>query len=456
MKIFSKKFWKIVYVVIFMLALILPGVWTFVGSQKIIGNEEEVDFSDVGYLNVSDKVDRYMNQKFGFRNKLVNLYNGIKYQVFSEGGNNQVIVGKDDWLFFASALSDYNGQDLLTDAEIDKIARILSMVQKNVEDKGGKFLFVSAPNKMEIYGEYMPYYHIEYSGDGNYEKLFLRLDDIGVNNVDLKELLKSEKVNRDYLIYYKTDSHWNDLGAAIAYENIMKYLNKDYIELSDSYEIIYNAYKSDLDKMIFPDKEPSEDIVKFEHEFNFYYTSNYRGANDLVIQTANDDKTDNLIMWRDSFGEALYYMFAENFNTAEFRREIPYNMSAVKENDVVIIELVERNLSYLLWQLPIIVAQETEIEADENVNVKPEILVENKNGFKLISAKVENIPSDCLNVYFRVDTEGEEKIFEAYPSAADGDTCIYLEEISEKAEISIIYEFEGKIYETLKNSINCV
>ena len=256
MKIFSKKFWKIVYVVAFILALSIPGVWTFIGSQETIGNEEEVDFSDAGYQNISDKVDSYMNQKFGFRNKLVDLNNRIKYYVFSEAGNNQVIVGEDDWLFFSSALHDYNGQDMLTDSEIDKIAKILSMAQKNVEDRGAKFLFVSAPNKMELYGEYMPYYHIEYKSNGNYEKLFLELNNLGVNNVDLKEILKLEKVDRDYPIYYKTDSHWNELGAAIAYENIMKYLDEDYVRLSDSYTVVSNGYKGDLEKMLFPNKKP--------------------------------------------------------------------------------------------------------------------------------------------------------------------------------------------------------
>lgn len=456
MKIFSKKALKIAYITAFILALLIPGVWTFVGKQETIGNEETVDFSDMNYWNASDKIDGYMNQKFGFRNQFVDLNNRIKYFVFSEAGNNQVIVGEDGWLFFSGALHDYNGQELLSDAELDKIVKILSMVQEEAERKESKFVFVSAPNKMEIYGEYMPYYQVEYKGEGNYEKLFSKLDAADVSNVDLKEILKAQKEQISYPIYYKTDSHWNELGAAIAYENIMSGLGLECVEFSKEYAISQNAHKGDLDKMLFPNKKGTDDLVVLKHEFEFYYTSNFKGSDDLLIQTANDDKDRSLIMWRDSFGASLFYMFAENFNVAEFRREIPYNFTNIDKKDVVIIELVERNIPYLLWQLPIIEAQETEVEVTDMTNTEPIFTVTDKNGYKLVSATVPDIPKECVNVYFKVQTGDDSVIYEAYPSAENGDACLYIESIPEDAGLSVIYEYNGKIYETLKNSINCV
>ena len=78
---FKKKL-KISYIVLFLMALVIPGVWTFVGKQENIGNEETVDFSDVNYLNISDKVDSYMSSGFGFRNKLVQMNNQVYLNVF--------------------------------------------------------------------------------------------------------------------------------------------------------------------------------------------------------------------------------------------------------------------------------------------------------------------------------------------------------------------------------------
>lgn len=456
MKDLSKNILKIVYVTVFILALIIPGIWTFVGSQETIGNEEQVNFSDVNYWNISDKVDSYMNTKFGFRNKLVNLYNEIKYNVFTESGNVEVIVGQDGWLFYTGALHDYTGTDKLSDIQIDKIVKILSMVQNKVESSGSKFIFVSAPNKMEIYGEYMPYYHIEDTEPGNYEKLFAELENSEVTFVDLKKVFKEEKEISDYRLYYKGDSHWNEVGAFVAYESIMEELGLDYVECTKEFVVIKNGYKSDLDKMLFPNSPPNDEYIIIEKDYDFYYTSNYKGSMDLVIKTANDNKEGNLIMWRDSFGAGVYYMFAENFNTSEFRRELPYDLTDISDMDVVVIEIVERNLPVLLDELPIIEPEEVDVEVTDTVQAVPNIQIDSVSGYNLITTYVKDMPEDCIDVYFRFTTQDGDVVFEAYPSAEYGDACLYLKEVPENAELSVIYEYNGKIFETLKNSVNCV
>ena len=452
----GNKVLKMTYIVIFLLALVIPGVWTFIGKQETIGNEEVVDFSDANYFNVADKAEEYMNQKFGFRNKLVEFNNKLSYNLFGESGNDQVIVGKDGWLFYASALHDYNGTDVLSDEEIAKIAKILSMTEAYVTDNGGKFVFVSAPNKMEIYGEYMPYYHVEDIADGNYEKLFSQLEKLGVSNVDLKEYLKTLSESSEQELYYKTDSHWNEYGAALAYEKIMQFCDEQHIEFSKEYVIKENAFKGDLYTMLFPDGKAVNEAVIINTTYEFYYTSNFRGPDDLVIQTANDDASGKLVMWRDSFGEFVYSFFAESFYEAEFRREIPYNFTNIGEKDVVVIELVERNLPLLLEKLPVIKASEVTVEAQKEKAVSPEIRVSKASGYNLLEASIPELPQECTEIYFKVYNGDESVVYEAYPSAENGDACIYIEELLEGAEISVIYEYNGTTYETLKNTVNCV
>lgn len=452
----GNKILKMAYIVIFILALVIPGVWTFVGKQENIGNEEVVDFSDANYFNVADKADEYMNQKFGFRNKLVGFNNLLCYNVFGESGNDQVIVGEDGWLFYTSALHDYNGTDVLSDGEIVKIAKILAMTETYVTNNGGKFLFISAPNKMEIYGEYMPYYHMEDKTDGNYEKLFAELEKDGVTSVDLKEYLKSFKESSKQALYYKTDSHWNEYGAALAYEKIMQSCDEQYIEFSKEYVIKENVFKGDLYTMLFPDGKELFESVIIDKEYEFYYTSNFRSSDDLVIQTMNDEANGNFIMWRDSFGGFIYTFFAESFYEAEFRREIPYNFTNIGEKDVVIIEIVERNIPLLLENPPVIEAMTTNVTADKKNEIKPEITAKNASGLYLLEAEISTLPEDCTDIYFKVYNGEEYVTYEAFPSAKNGDACIYLKELLEGAEVSVIYEYNGTIYETLKNTVNCV
>lgn len=451
-----KKLLRIIYISVFLLALVIPGVWTFVGTQKTIGNEEEVSFSDANYLNIADKIERYMNTKFGFRNDLVNLNNQIKYTVFGESGNKEVVVGKEDWLFYAAALDDYTGMNTLSDEELNGIVNILSMAQGYVYTTGAEFVFTSAPNKMEIYGEYMPGYIVENREPGNYEKLFLKLEDSNVNHVDLKTLLLKEKNNYDYNLYYGGDSHWNEVGSYIAYRDIMKKLDLGYNDTTVEFNKIEGSFKGDLDKMLFPSKPGEEDDIKLDMEYKFYYTSNFRSPDDLVITTANDSEKNSLIMWRDSFGQFQYYMFAESFNAAEFRRELPYNFTNIGEQDAVVIEIVERNLKLLLENPPVIEHKEVVITTDEELSDMPECSVKQVSGNQFISVEIDNMPKECIKVYFKISTESDDKIYEAYPSGPNGNPCMYIKELPDNAKLSVMYEYNGKIYESLKNSLDCV
>ena len=75
----KKQIAKIVYIVLFMLVLVVPGIGTFIWKQEAMGNEEAVDFKDMNYSNAADKIDDYFSVKFGFRNKMVEMYNGLHY-----------------------------------------------------------------------------------------------------------------------------------------------------------------------------------------------------------------------------------------------------------------------------------------------------------------------------------------------------------------------------------------
>ena len=67
----------------FMSMLTIPGIWTFVGHQETVGNETPVDFSDVNYKNFASKADKFMSQKFGFRNDLIQMNSTLYYNVFN-------------------------------------------------------------------------------------------------------------------------------------------------------------------------------------------------------------------------------------------------------------------------------------------------------------------------------------------------------------------------------------
>ena len=105
--------------------------------------------------------------------------------------------------------------------------------------------------------------------------------------------------------------------------------------------------------VLYPAEEAKDMQLHNDYEFKYEYTSRFRGLDDISITTSNPDSQGNLLMYRDSYGEAILPYMAEMFATAEFSRAVPYNLQKVSDGDSVIIELVERNLCNLLKSAPV-------------------------------------------------------------------------------------------------------
>lgn len=343
-----KKILKTAYVVGIFGLLITIGIKTFIGKSNSPSKEEKVEFKPSSYSSFSDEFDKYFSANFGFRSKFINMNNIVKYNVFKQSGEDSVIAGRDGWLFYNSALHDYTGENVLSDEEIVEIADYVEAMSEKCEKAGKKFVFVIAPNKMEVYGKYMPYYYVENRADGNYEKLINELSLRDVAYTDLKKLFKEDNTYPGMPLYHKLDSHWNNLGASIAYREIM---DKAGINVTDYRNIQYRKamdFDGDLYDMLFPEGSKKDTQYYFENTENFGYTSRFMGVDDLMITTENDNKTGNALLYRDSFGNALYKFFADDFKNVTVSRAVPYDMSSVEEYDVIVVEIVERNIKNLL------------------------------------------------------------------------------------------------------------
>ena len=147
-----KKILKTIYVVGIFGLLIAIGIKTFVGKSNSPAKEEKVKFKPSSYTSFCNEFDKYFSANFGFRSRFISMNNIVKYNVFKQSGEDNVIAGRDGWLFYNSALHDYIGEDVLSDEEIIKIADYVEAISEKCEKAGKKFVFVIAPNKMEIYG----------------------------------------------------------------------------------------------------------------------------------------------------------------------------------------------------------------------------------------------------------------------------------------------------------------
>ena len=118
-------------------------------------------------------------------------------------------------------------------------------------------------------------------------------------------------------------------------------------------------HTGDLYEMLFPAAaDPETDTPPAGLEFQ---EPEGTRPDSITIETTGGE-SGSLLMFRDSFGELLYPYLADSFERAHFSRQSAYDLTKIgaTQADVVMIELVERNIRWLMEQPAVFPAPERE------------------------------------------------------------------------------------------------
>lgn len=365
----NKKTIACIFAALFLLLSLLPAVGMLLSRQSVSAANETLSqppklLNSAGKVNLSvlkDTTD-YIADHFYLRNKLVNAWAELNAAVFKTSSEEQVLLGSDGWLFYASTLDDYMGRGL-SDTELKRAASNLALIQESVESRGAKFLFTIAPNKNSLYPAHMPAFVPSSHETSNAEQILPYFSSEGIHYKDLFSVLRG----RGEVLYYKTDSHWNEQGAALAADSILAAFGTDADYFDRDFPLSVQ-HKGDLYEMLFPTGNFTETAHLYDG-FTHSTKGNPNGGNAMRIETANDNEEGTLLCWRDSFGISLYPYLADSFGRALFLRSSSYDLTEMDalQADHVLIELVERNLDWLIRYVPVMPAPARGIEQDERV-----------------------------------------------------------------------------------------
>lgn len=329
---------------IFSLGLLLPGAADSDGERMPALLTDGRINDDFGNL-----FEEWFSKNFAFHDAVTDFYAGLKLALFDEG-NDQVVAGKDDFLFFDDTTADYIGSDPMTDEEIQRIAEGLAALNRTVTENGGKFLFVCAPNKNTVYPEYMPDRYRKNPGETDLDRLYTVLESTGIPYIDLRPVLEAHK--SDGLLYHRRDTHWNGLGAGTAFGAIADAMGFEICDLTGRGPVTTQDFEGDLDALLFPGKIMYDENTTWDFTGLYVYTSAFATPMDLVI-TARGGGEGKLLMFRDSFANALIPFAASSFAEIRLERGTPYQTAQIAQNhpDYVIVEIAERNLRELSGHL---------------------------------------------------------------------------------------------------------
>lgn len=389
-------------------------------GTPVLKNEEgwNVDFlADAG---------AFFEDHFAYRQEMVTADAKVRGEIFGVSADDSVIQGTDGWLYYMDSLDDYLGRNVLSDRAVYNVAHTLKMMQDYIEGTGRKFVFTVAPNKNSLYNENMPYYYsVKENEVSNIDKLQAVLEQEEVHYVNLHELFGK----KEEILYHERDSHWNNKGAALAAEALMDALDLEHTSYENAEYEVRTDFEGDLDQMLYPNATTLEDEIYYAEPFAYEYVNEVESNFDPEIQTVNGEKTGSLLMYRDSFGNALLPFMAEEFGEAKFSRGVPYYLDDMFfcNADMVVVERAERFIPDMAENPPVMqapLALLNYVGAGDEVEQATCETTDEGLYLKFSGIIDETLLQTDSQIYLRLDGEFT---YEAFPMTVtqDGETSDY-------------------------------
>lgn len=330
-----------------MLAITLPGLVLIITDVFNEQNILKTDFTKPKM--VKGKIKQFYSKDFLFNSPFVNYYLHFKMEILKENPIPfNVVNGHNGWYFLGNnhqnTLNDTFGNDSFSIDELVLINNNLLTINNYFKSKNIKLYVVIPPNKNTVYREYLPYKLNK--SQTKLEQLQSYLQDSEISFINLAEHLIPAKTKG--ALYFKTDTHWNTYGAFLGYEKIMEHIQENFQIESENilnYNIEYNFEQlGDLTRMLkINTLEKSIFIKKPNDDLSEDYTKPY-------LHYTNPNKDFKLLMFRDSFANHLIPFFNDTFGETVYFKDytIKPNLIEQEKPDIVIIEIVERDLKMLL------------------------------------------------------------------------------------------------------------
>jgi len=350
---------------LFAVLICLPALdWAFHLDHAPIPNEKRrpAPFPDFrGLAQTRDFLSgltAWFDDHFGFRRRLVRTNNHYKHQLFG-ASEKEVLEGRDGWLYFTAGdmLDNCLGHGRFTQKDLETYQRLLERRRDWLAQRGCKYLFVIAPDKHSVYPEHLPEWCEKALKPGKADQFFQHMKAHSTVMVaDVRQSLKQAKSQG--LAYWKTDSHWNSLGAFTAYQTIIEMLSHDMPGVKplppDAFErgswnpppgdlaiLMGDAGFTEPQQITFTPRAP---LTKLEPaKVPDLLPKHWLKDTEPTI-TRNERGQGKAIVFRDSFGEYWLGLIGQHFRETIYIWELQLEPELIEREkpEVVITEMVER------------------------------------------------------------------------------------------------------------------
>ena len=225
---------------ILMVFLFMPIVqeWTdFIPVKLLKGAFEptpkpELTFENYCSNTYQAQIEKYVSENFGFREPVIRLYNQYVWSAFNKTYCHFIVPGKEGYLYYDLAVNEHFGTELpkhyksneeaMKDADAE--LRQMNKLRHVLKDYGIEFVAFIAPDKPEVYPEYLPRRDADTSTIHMTEYYSRRMDEMGFPFINMTDWFMSMKDTVSFPLFPKTDSHWR-YSAIYGYDSLFRFIN---------------------------------------------------------------------------------------------------------------------------------------------------------------------------------------------------------------------------------------
>lgn len=252
-----------------------------------------------------------------------------------------VLLGKDGWLFYKASddgdpIADYRGTNHYSKEKMKRIKVQLEKQQEFFEGKGSRLILLLVPNKESVYAEQMPDQIKRKTETTRADKFARYLQENSKLDIvyPKKELMAAKQI---YPTYYKTDTHWNQIGAFIGIQCLKEYIDGNFESVTDvEFAEKKKNYAGDLAKLCKMTDKYNDDIK-------------------YVLKSSSVDKSlkskKRLFVIGDSFSDLMPEIAGQYFKQVRTSGIWSFTLSDLEKQkpDVIVWECNERYLDRYDW-----------------------------------------------------------------------------------------------------------
>ncbi|MFN7988924.1 MAG: hypothetical protein U0529_15735 [Thermoanaerobaculia bacterium] len=353
-------------VVLFLGALVLPAAANLAGFSGANAEAENRRMAELPKLEprlaslaaYPDAFTAWWDDNFGFRSTLVRWSGELRWFGLGVSPSTTVVRGKEGWLYYAgdSGMDDYVRESPFDAKALGEWRETLVRSREWLRRQGVAFVFTISPDKHVVYPEYLPETIRPVGGTYRMDQLFRALDGTGVPAVDVRGALLAAKPNER--LFEKTDTHWNERGAYLAYEELVRAVREQVpavppaLPRSDFDAVSRDEAGMDLAGMIgLKDVLREERLLLVPRRPRLARTVEPEGGepwwgNGRIVTEIPGSTLPRAVVFRDSFTSRLAPFLSEHFSRVVYLWQDNFDEEVVRQEkpDVVIQQIVGRHL----------------------------------------------------------------------------------------------------------------